>query len=301
MRTVLPAPVRYPGMAADRWWQFEDARVNLNRIEGDADELLRLAARRLLAAVLERLVRRAGRARARRHLLPRLAGRHRRVRRAHDRSRTTAARHAPSPSGGCSSSSPFYDMFFLPPVLADSLSGDPVEEVLLHARRGCEPGLGRRAPRAEPRRRRVRPRRAYRLRGAARPRPPSPRRTATRCATASPRRCPTTGSRSQPVRIDPSQPAGEAAPRQGAAGRGRRPRLLTSARPHPRARPCRLQPVRGGGAARRRARRRGRTSTPAGSTAPPCSGSAGARARGAARVPAGCASTASRTPSAGAA
>ena len=43
MRTVMPAPLRYPGMAADRWWQFEDARVNLNRIEGDADDLLRLA------------------------------------------------------------------------------------------------------------------------------------------------------------------------------------------------------------------------------------------------------------------
>ena len=39
--TVMPAPVRYPGIAADRWWQFEDARVNLSRVEGDPDELLR--------------------------------------------------------------------------------------------------------------------------------------------------------------------------------------------------------------------------------------------------------------------
>ena len=42
VRTVMPAPVRYSGMAADRWWQFEDAQVNLNRIEGDPDELMRL-------------------------------------------------------------------------------------------------------------------------------------------------------------------------------------------------------------------------------------------------------------------
>jgi hypothetical protein len=42
VQTMMPAPVRYPGIAADRWWQFEDARVNLNRVEGDPDELLRL-------------------------------------------------------------------------------------------------------------------------------------------------------------------------------------------------------------------------------------------------------------------
>src|SRR5262249_28638013 len=43
LRTLLPAPLRSPGMAADRWWQFEDGRVNLNKIDGDADDLLRLA------------------------------------------------------------------------------------------------------------------------------------------------------------------------------------------------------------------------------------------------------------------
>jgi hypothetical protein len=42
VRTLIPAPVRYSGMAADRWWEFEDARVNLSRIEGDPDELMRL-------------------------------------------------------------------------------------------------------------------------------------------------------------------------------------------------------------------------------------------------------------------
>jgi hypothetical protein len=41
-RTVMPAPLRYPGIAADRWWEFEDALVNFNRIEGDPDELMRL-------------------------------------------------------------------------------------------------------------------------------------------------------------------------------------------------------------------------------------------------------------------
>jgi hypothetical protein len=42
VRTVIPAPVRYAGMASDRWWELEDGRVNLTRIQGDPDELLRL-------------------------------------------------------------------------------------------------------------------------------------------------------------------------------------------------------------------------------------------------------------------
>jgi hypothetical protein len=42
VRTVIPAPVRYSGMAADRFWELEDGQVNLNRIEGDPDELMRL-------------------------------------------------------------------------------------------------------------------------------------------------------------------------------------------------------------------------------------------------------------------
>jgi hypothetical protein len=42
VRTLVPAPVRYSGMAADRFWELEDGQVNFNRIEGDPDELMRL-------------------------------------------------------------------------------------------------------------------------------------------------------------------------------------------------------------------------------------------------------------------
>ena len=42
VRTLIPAPVRYAGMAADRWWELEDGRVNLSRVQGDPDELMRL-------------------------------------------------------------------------------------------------------------------------------------------------------------------------------------------------------------------------------------------------------------------
>ena len=111
VRTVMPAPVRYPGIAADRWWQFEDARVNLSRVEGDPDELLRLTARRLLAAVLQRLVRGPGRRHLRRRVPLQDPDRHRRLRRAHARPALRAARRGglahvlaqPAPTTCCSS------------------------------------------------------------------------------------------------------------------------------------------------------------------------------------------------------
>jgi hypothetical protein len=44
-RTVIPAPVRYPGMPSDRWWEFEDARVDFGSVDtlpGDAAALVLL-------------------------------------------------------------------------------------------------------------------------------------------------------------------------------------------------------------------------------------------------------------------
>jgi hypothetical protein len=32
-RTVIPSPVRYPGMPSDRWWEFEDAQVDFGAID----------------------------------------------------------------------------------------------------------------------------------------------------------------------------------------------------------------------------------------------------------------------------
>ncbi len=126
IRTVLPAPVRYPGIAADRWWQFEDARVNLGRVEGDPGELLRLllvdfalmysndwfvipvdatfgAAYRMKTLIVTDAF-------GERTLVPHYAS-----------------------QGGADwrmfSVSPSDDVLFLPPVLAGSLHGEPVEDV----------------------------------------------------------------------------------------------------------------------------------------------------------------------------
>lgn len=203
-RTVMPAPLRYPGMAADRWWQFEDARVNLNRIEGDADDLLRLALIdfSLLYAndwfvvpvdlapggvfFLDSVI--VTDAFGERTSVPHYS---------------RSAR--PDPEWRMFAISPYYDLFFLPPVLADSLAGEPVEEVLLMRDEVANLvwGIERLAPSAaggafdrDA---------AYRLR----PRPPEPAPPADedalryRLATT----VPDNWIPFQPVRIDPNQPA----------------------------------------------------------------------------------------------
>ena len=42
VHTLLASPLRYPGMPADRLWEFEDAQVNLGLIEGEPWDLARL-------------------------------------------------------------------------------------------------------------------------------------------------------------------------------------------------------------------------------------------------------------------
>jgi hypothetical protein len=140
-RTVMPAPVRYPGMAADRWWQFEDGAVNFSRVEGDPDELLRLllldfvliysndwyvlpfdaapgAVYRLQSLVVTDAF-------GERTLVPHYGA----VDPAKRDWRMFAPSLAASTSFGTSAPEPT-NALFLPPVLAGSLHGDPLEEVL---------------------------------------------------------------------------------------------------------------------------------------------------------------------------
>jgi hypothetical protein len=42
VRTVVPTPLRFNGMPADRWWQFEDANLDLGRVDASASDLARL-------------------------------------------------------------------------------------------------------------------------------------------------------------------------------------------------------------------------------------------------------------------
>lgn len=44
VRTVLPGPLRYPGMPADRFWEFEDAAVALGRVRSGPTDLVKMLA-----------------------------------------------------------------------------------------------------------------------------------------------------------------------------------------------------------------------------------------------------------------
>jgi hypothetical protein len=128
-QVLMPAPVRYPGMAADRWWQFEDARVNLSRVEGDPDELLRLLLVEfaLLYANDWYVVPFDATPGTAYHLSSLVVtdafGQH-----------TLVPHHADTPGQAdwrMYAVSPSDDILLVPPVLASSLHGDPVEEVVL--------------------------------------------------------------------------------------------------------------------------------------------------------------------------
>jgi hypothetical protein len=42
VRTVIPVPAEYPGMPKPRWWQFEDAAVDLGKLSADATDVARI-------------------------------------------------------------------------------------------------------------------------------------------------------------------------------------------------------------------------------------------------------------------
>ncbi|HOA27940.1 MAG TPA: hypothetical protein PKG51_10555, partial [Arachnia sp.] len=42
VRSVIPVPAEYPGMPKPRWWQFEDAAVDLGRLSADATDVARI-------------------------------------------------------------------------------------------------------------------------------------------------------------------------------------------------------------------------------------------------------------------
>jgi hypothetical protein len=133
VRTLIPAPVRYSGMAADRWWEFEDGRVNLSRVQGDPDELMRLLLVEFALAYgndwftipveldagalyrAQSLV--VTDAFGERTLVPHYSS----SARSHPEFRLFAL---------SSSWSWAPEILFLPPVLAASVHGDPVEEVV---------------------------------------------------------------------------------------------------------------------------------------------------------------------------
>jgi hypothetical protein len=134
VRTVIPAPVRYSGMAADRFWELEDAQVNFNRVEGDPDELMRLLLVEFALTygsdwfTIPVEVAAGAVFRPQSLVVTDAFG-----------ERTVVPHYTASArpqaewrlfSLAAPSQSAREDVLFLPPVLATSLHGDPVEEVL---------------------------------------------------------------------------------------------------------------------------------------------------------------------------
>jgi hypothetical protein len=149
VRTIrmLPAPVEFRGMPSARLWEFEDARVNFGRVEADPQDLARLLLVEFALIygnnwfVLPIDVEAGSLCQIRSLIVTNTFGERMRI--AHtttvDGANTAwrmfglSKEAQPGEAGNASGSDavPFDDVFFLPPVLGQSLEGRPVEDVLL--------------------------------------------------------------------------------------------------------------------------------------------------------------------------
>ena len=128
VRSVLPTPVRYPGMPASRFWQFENARVFLGGIEAGAADLGRmlLSEFALLYSddwfVIPVQLAVGTIARVDSLVVTDTFG---------VRTHIGEAAHGDWDMFRLAAAGPAHALFVLPPTLADTQEGAPVEEVVL--------------------------------------------------------------------------------------------------------------------------------------------------------------------------
>ena len=211
---LLPTRVTFPGMPAERFWEFEDAAVDLGAVTAAAEDLGRLLAVEFATVFGNdwwsvpvparlRLARRRAQPRRARHVRRERPRRRRTDAAARDRAvADVPPRPIPALAAG---SGPAPALLLLAPVVAGALDGDPIEELLLlrdemanlawAVERVVEGADGR------PRNRST----EYGSRLTAAPPPSSPRRPIS--STCCRPRCPSTGSRSSRF----ATPAGRAA------------------------------------------------------------------------------------------
>jgi hypothetical protein len=129
-KTFLPAPVSYRGMPSSRFWEFEDARVNFARVEGNPEDVARLL---LVKFALEYAndwflvpieVEVGSLCQIRSLIVTNTFGERTLV--AH----TTQVDGEKSPWKAFALSDDSQQLFFLPPVLGPALQSAPIEEVL---------------------------------------------------------------------------------------------------------------------------------------------------------------------------
>jgi hypothetical protein len=136
----IPAPVRYPGVPAGRWWEFEDAPVDFGALAASPDDLGRLLVMEHVLVygndwfLVPLVLPVGGVCRIARMVVTDTFGEETLV----PFYAQTQAADAPwrmftlSPdSRADAGSAPPRDLFFLPPTLGLGLEGPPVEEVLL--------------------------------------------------------------------------------------------------------------------------------------------------------------------------
>ena len=140
VQTVLPAPVTYRGMPAQRWWEFEDAAVDFGAVEAGAADLVKLLLVEFAVSYgndwfvipLELPV--GSLCRLQSLVVTDTFGVRYVVKAAGQLGEPHASwrmfRLANEQTGAGANSTPAADLFFLPPSLPNTLEGQPIEEVL---------------------------------------------------------------------------------------------------------------------------------------------------------------------------
>ena len=123
----LPTPIRYGGLPADRFWEMEDAQVDLASADVDDPRHRPAAADRLRRGLRQRLVRGAARGAGRLAEHARPGGGHRLVRRP---AGCSTRRGVPTPAGTCSRSTGTDDGLLILPSTRGQV-GEPLETVAL--------------------------------------------------------------------------------------------------------------------------------------------------------------------------
>lgn len=132
---MLPVPVRYPGMPADRFWEFEDSRVNLAELKAGRTDLVQILLTEFALAygndwfLIPLALRTGSLFRISRFVVRDTFGVETEVQRSRDNSGVSWSMYELSTAPG----EPDYlrDFFFLAPTVPTPLAGDPVEQVAL--------------------------------------------------------------------------------------------------------------------------------------------------------------------------
>jgi hypothetical protein len=132
---MLPVPVRYPGMPADRFWEFEDARVNFAELKAGRTDLVQILLTEFALAygndwfVIPVPVDVGSLFRIRNFTVRDTFGVESAIGRSRDNTGVPWSMFELSTTSG----EPDYlrDLFFLAPTLPTPLAGDPIEQVAL--------------------------------------------------------------------------------------------------------------------------------------------------------------------------